>query len=1246
MARKYVTDEELQKIIEDSDFEIDETLQSEDNVWESSSEEEDNVSMQEEHSDTEQTSLNSENSDGFQWDSLPPKSSKRRAHNIVTSKTGLQNESDEIMSIKDAFLLFISNDMIGEILLHTNRFCCETQESWNQEHPDKPRKNSNISKAELCAFIGILLAKFSFDSISSSCETPMILSNRATANVERTFNPKTKDSTNNLRATSDKKSNFTLNSPDNQLLEDNGVGTVKNSNRKFFAQIGAWKTLHSSTPVEKTCSEPLIPLNENSRVLQDEIATTFSIHSKPTTSSNTAPGNIERDFNDKNRDSTNNLRARSDKKVNSRLKSPTNELLEGDSFDVVQNSNRKFFAQIDAWKDLYSLTPIEKTCLEPPIHLNQNSRMLQDENTTTFSVHSKPTIMSNMAIGNIERDFNDKNRDSTNNLRARSDKRLNFRQKNPTNELLEDNSVNTWQNSNRKFFAQIDAWKTLHSTSTIISNTASGNVEGAFNSKTKDSTNNLRTRSNKRLNFKQKSPNLYKSVALENTLLDKSCQVLKDADTIFEETNNKVVNITDSQKTLIFLECSSNLNQDSKVSKNDIVDILENTDRKVLTPSGSREKTNLNENNNALKNDIVDIQENTNNKCIVLDTSVSSSDSICSEDFLCNLNQNSKIFEEEDISLSAATSKSLATVSDFQKVLTPSGPHEKTCSGLSTNLNENNKALKDNIVDVQENTNKECIVLDTSVLFSDSICSKDSLCNLDQNSKIFEEEDISLSAATSKSLANASISQKILTSSGALEKIFNNLNETNRTFKNNTYQKMENRKTKFTKIVPHSWKALNQNGLSKKSENIPSNILLCINKQQRPTVNIEQMAIDKCNNFLKKHNEIFMFKSYLQEINTNKQHINRVHRNQTDISKTMNELDFAKKNEFENSVKPHLTLQSHKAEMECEVGANKLAKETLLISTQNKENNLSTAIVAFKNQKLHNLNSITEVEKDNDPFESFQALASSASTPLFQGKKTQEEDINKIDEKVSNQIDVSKEFSGLGNLKKRNLRNGFEVVGMEKSVQNVTIKFKKNKIQCEGEESAHTEEVLSISTHSKGSTTLTKTIGFSKKRKLYNVSSEVFIDNEDKKIVKGINNCYNIDTIEQNIMQNTRKLSGAIKKQIPSVKTKTVYIEKYKKSAQFVYTLENLCQEIQINNTINKKLLLDKVINKKSKYYSNLQKERRKLNRRQNSGSEVIKILQNRLKMDEKEFGIIIKFMDRYKSLAEFNQTATEEILM
>ncbi|KAF5298071.1 hypothetical protein FQA39_LY11839 [Lamprigera yunnana] len=92
MARKYITDEELQKIIEDSDFEIDETLQSEDDGWESSSEEEDNMNMQEEHSDTKQTSSNSENSDSdidvqddlkiiskseFQWDSLPPKSSKR-----------------------------------------------------------------------------------------------------------------------------------------------------------------------------------------------------------------------------------------------------------------------------------------------------------------------------------------------------------------------------------------------------------------------------------------------------------------------------------------------------------------------------------------------------------------------------------------------------------------------------------------------------------------------------------------------------------------------------------------------------------------------------------------------------------------------------------------------------------------------------------------------------------------------------------------------------------------------------------------------------------------------------------------------------------------------------------------------------------------------------------------------------------------------------------------------------------------
>ncbi|KAF5276259.1 hypothetical protein FQA39_LY06608 [Lamprigera yunnana] len=112
MARKYVSDEELQKIIGDSDFDIGETLQSEDDGWESSSEEEDSVSMQEEHSDTEQTSSNSENSD---------------------SDIDVQDD-----------LKFISKSGF--------------QWDWNREHPDKPKKNSSISKAELCAFIGILLA--------------------------------------------------------------------------------------------------------------------------------------------------------------------------------------------------------------------------------------------------------------------------------------------------------------------------------------------------------------------------------------------------------------------------------------------------------------------------------------------------------------------------------------------------------------------------------------------------------------------------------------------------------------------------------------------------------------------------------------------------------------------------------------------------------------------------------------------------------------------------------------------------------------------------------------------------------------------------------------------------------------------------------------------------------------------------------------------------------------------------------
>ncbi|KAF5286981.1 hypothetical protein FQA39_LY16095 [Lamprigera yunnana] len=78
----------------------------------SSSEEEDSVVSQEEHSDTEQTSSNSENSD---------------------SDIDVQDD-----------LKFISKSGF--------------QWDWNREHPDKPKKNSSISKARLWCLYMILLA--------------------------------------------------------------------------------------------------------------------------------------------------------------------------------------------------------------------------------------------------------------------------------------------------------------------------------------------------------------------------------------------------------------------------------------------------------------------------------------------------------------------------------------------------------------------------------------------------------------------------------------------------------------------------------------------------------------------------------------------------------------------------------------------------------------------------------------------------------------------------------------------------------------------------------------------------------------------------------------------------------------------------------------------------------------------------------------------------------------------------------
>ncbi|KAG5885446.1 hypothetical protein JTB14_020780 [Gonioctena quinquepunctata] len=94
---------------------------------------------------------------GMTWTSQHPPVTRRRAHNIATFLEGLQNESEAITSIKEAFQLFFSEGMMNKICLNTNLRGKAVVAKWNERNPDRQKIRKNVTMNELHAFMGILL---------------------------------------------------------------------------------------------------------------------------------------------------------------------------------------------------------------------------------------------------------------------------------------------------------------------------------------------------------------------------------------------------------------------------------------------------------------------------------------------------------------------------------------------------------------------------------------------------------------------------------------------------------------------------------------------------------------------------------------------------------------------------------------------------------------------------------------------------------------------------------------------------------------------------------------------------------------------------------------------------------------------------------------------------------------------------------------------------------------------------------
>lgn len=165
---KNLTEEEMLMLLNNDDPEFDDFLQ------EDSDEEIDHVSVDEDEDDEISGDSLDENDDeidgtakdirtyvakdGTEWSKNPKNIKVRRSlTNILNIAPGLTAYSSGISSIRDAFLLFITPEIINIIVTETNRKATDFYERWNAGNPLKPRTFVPTSNNEILAYVGLLL---------------------------------------------------------------------------------------------------------------------------------------------------------------------------------------------------------------------------------------------------------------------------------------------------------------------------------------------------------------------------------------------------------------------------------------------------------------------------------------------------------------------------------------------------------------------------------------------------------------------------------------------------------------------------------------------------------------------------------------------------------------------------------------------------------------------------------------------------------------------------------------------------------------------------------------------------------------------------------------------------------------------------------------------------------------------------------------------------------------------------------
>ena len=94
---------------------------------------------------------------GFSWSSEPPPSGRRREQDIIRSPAGITS-AGHVNSILEAYHLYLTAEIVDNIVLQTNREARRRIREWNEQNPHNQRTDwKPVTAQEIIAFTGLCI---------------------------------------------------------------------------------------------------------------------------------------------------------------------------------------------------------------------------------------------------------------------------------------------------------------------------------------------------------------------------------------------------------------------------------------------------------------------------------------------------------------------------------------------------------------------------------------------------------------------------------------------------------------------------------------------------------------------------------------------------------------------------------------------------------------------------------------------------------------------------------------------------------------------------------------------------------------------------------------------------------------------------------------------------------------------------------------------------------------------------------